>query len=354
MSQREKRVCDGAACVAMSWAAVLLWGLALVGCSWSSSQDRATAQAALGQHLFADTRLSADGVVSCESCHSPSRAFTDGRPVSIGVHGARGTRNAPSLGDVRLMKTFFWDGREARLEDAVLQPFTNPLEMGLADRSRLLNKINGDAKYHALAKSAFGRDTLDAAQVAAALAAYLRSLPLGQSRYDLHLGSAGQVPLGEDELAGLALFQGKAACADCHRLSETPATFTDNGFHHTGIGFEQVAGNVTEMVRRLDATVRNQRPIGEAILADPEVAELGRFAATRRPADLGAFRTPSLRNLALTAPYMHDGSIATLAQAVEREIYYRSLARGRPISLTVQEQRQLLVFLQALSPPPAR
>jgi len=330
---------------------------ALAACAPAADDGaRAQARIALGQRLFGDPQLSADGRLSCAGCHVAARAFTDGRPVSIGVGGAQGTRNAPSVSDVALMTHFFWDGRETRLEDVVLQPFTNPVEMGLTDRAALLARVSQDREYLRLLASAYGDDRVEAGRLITALSAYLRSLPLTPTRYDRHRGAGPGAALSPDEAAGLALFAGKAGCADCHRLQGSPAALTDNRFHHTGVGFEQVAGNVAAMLRELDELQRQGKPIGEAVLASPQIAQLGRFAATRRSADLGAFRTPSLRDVAATAPYMHDGSIATLAEAVEREIYYRSLARGRPISLTVEEQRQVLAFLDALStaPPAAR
>ncbi len=301
--------------------------------------------------LFHDASLSIDGHLSCASCHQPARHFTDNRPTSVGANGAVGTRNAPSLLDLPVMSTFFWDGRESRLEDVVLQPFTNSVEMGLQDHHALVGRVSGKAEYRESVKKAFGRDTINAEQIAKALTAYLKALPAEPTRYDLYVQSNGAKGLNDGEIKGLALFKGKAGCVDCHRLDGAPAAFTDNLFHHTGIGFEKVAGNITEMVRRLDRLEQEGQPLGKAILTDADVAELGRFAITRRPSDLGAFRTPSIRNVALTAPYMHDGSVPSLEEAVEREIYYRSLARGRPISLTVEEQSQLVAFLKALNTP---
>lgn len=303
--------------------------------------------ASLGAMLFDDPALSSDAHTRCASCHSPDAAFASSDARAVGVMGNVGTRNAPSLLDIGLMTSFFWDGRETDLDRVVLQPFTNPREMGLRDLGRMRQAVAAQPRYAARFAAAFGDAGIDDGRIAQALAAYLRSLPTGASRYDLHRQRRGR--LTQDELSGLALFEGKAACADCHTLSGDPVAFTDNRFHHTGVGFERVAGNVNRMLARLDALKAQGRPLGVAILDDADIAELGRFAVTRKPEDLGAFRTPSLRNVATTAPYMHDGSIATLQDAVEREIYYRSLARGRPIALTIDEQRQLIAFLNALT-----
>lgn len=221
--------------------------------------------------------------------------------------------------------------------------------MGLPHHDVLVGRINQSPGYKELMKNAFSDHAINSERIAQALTAYLRALPVNPTRYDVYIRSNDTTGLSHDELSGLSLFKGKAACTDCHRLDGSPATLTDNRFHHTGIGFEKVAGNITGMVARLDALEQQGVPLGQAILTNADIAELGRFAKTRRPSDLGAFRTPSLRNVALTAPYMHDGSVVTLEEAVEREIYYRSLARGRPITLTVEEQAQLSAFLRALT-----
>lgn len=320
------------------------------GCTAQTrSEERHNALTLLGKEIFHDRNLSIDGSVSCASCHQPRRYFTDGLATATGAQGARGTRNVPSLLDVPLVTSFFWDGRESRLDEVVLQPFTNMVEMGLPDHDALVALMVGRPAYRQLVKNAFGDEAIDADRIAQALMAHLRALPVNPTRFDLYTQSNGTSGLSGDEIAGLSLFKGKAACTDCHNLDGSPAALTDHLFHHTGIGYERVAGNISEMVRQLDALERKSLPLGQAILTDVDIAELGRFASTRRPSDLGAFRTPSLRNVALTVPYMHDGSVVSLEGAVEREIYYRSLARGRPISLTVEEQSQLVAFLKALT-----
>lgn len=333
-------------------ALLVLW-LGCGACVPSQPSDtRETALISLGRQIFHDTSLSSDRAVSCASCHQPNRAFSDGRAVAVGAHGRQGTRNAPSLIDVRLMSTFFWDGRASDLEDVVLQPFTSSVEMGLQDSNELVRRILENGEYREPTRQAFDGKPITASGVGTALAAYLRSIPLGTTRYERYAVAQTTNALDSDERAGLALFLGKAECGDCHQVSGTPAPFSDNRAHHAGIGFDKIAGKVTSMVARLEAEDRDDRPLGQLILEDQQIAELGRFAATRNPNDLGAFRTPSLRNVALTAPYMHDGSVPTLPAAVEREIYYRGLANGRPIALTVVEQKQLLAFLQSLTSIP--
>lgn len=318
----------------------------LAGCERpppTSSAPGDTAAIALGRELFFDQSLSADGTVSCAHCHVASKSFTDGRDVSVGVSGRPGTRNAPDLSDAVGYSTLFWDGRESELKVVALQAFTNPQEMGLADVDALVEQVNAQARYAPFANG----HPLDQATIAEGLTQYLRSLPRQPTRYDRSIEQPSL--LNADERSGLALFTGKAACAECHLLAGNPAALTDQKYHHAGVGFEQIAGDVTALLGRLEQSARAGQPLGELVLSEREIAELGRFAVTRRPPDLGAFRTPSLRNVARTAPYMHDGSVATLDKAVEREIYYRSLGRGRAVNLTVTEQRQLTAFLRALS-----
>lgn len=297
--------------------------------------------AALGARLFADPRLSADGRVSCVTCHRPEHAFSDGRPVSIGAHGRASTRNAPSLLDVGELLSFFWDGRETRLETVVLQPLTNPVEMGLGSTADLLQRLSADPGY--LAAFA-GLGGVSADNAARALAAHLRTLRSRDSAFDRYQ-AGDRDALDTDQRAGLALFIGKAACSECHQVQTGHARFTDDGFHHLGVNDNTIAGRVAGSVQRL----KGRSDLGQAVLTEADIAGLGHFVASRKPADLAAFRTPSLRNVARTAPYMHDGSVATLEEAVDQEVYYRGINKGRPLSMTVEERRQLLAFLRGLS-----
>lgn len=319
------------------------------GCSPSREKSE-RAQIALGAVLFNDTTLSADGRTSCASCHRADRAYTDGESVSTGTGGRKGTRNAPSLLDSRFMSRFFWDGRSETLEATVVQPLTNSAEMGLPDERAVLARIASNARYSPLIKAVSPEREPDMDTLAAALSAYIRSLPAPSTRYEKYAISEGpSAYMTEDEVEGLRLFSGKAGCSDCHKLAALPPTTSDNRFHHAGIGFNQVAGNVAALLDALAQQKKNGKTLGESILSDVKFAELGRFAITQKPQDLGAFRTPSLRTVALTAPYMHDGSIADLASAVEHEVYYRNLARDKPISLTAEEKHKLVLFLTALS-----
>lgn len=303
---------------------------------------RRDARIDIGARLFNDPRISADGRTSCASCHKSSLAFTDGNTLPIGAFGRVGTRNAPSLLGVSDRGPQFWDGREDTLAAAVMQPFANPREMGHEGITPALHRIAAQPEYRA----ALGEE-IDAAEIAAALAAYLMSLDVATSAFDRARASGDYASLGYDAQRGLQLFEGKAQCGGCHLVDER-ASFSDGRFHHASVGFQRIAGNIRGMQQRLASVRDSGLPLGRAILEDQDIAELGRFAVTFRPQDLGAFRTPSLRNVGLTAPYMHDGSIPTLEAAIEHEIYYRGLASGQPIKLTVEEQRQIAAFLRTL------
>jgi cytochrome c peroxidase len=257
---------------------------------------------ATGKRLFFDESLSSDRKTSCATCHDPARAFTDGRVVARGVHNTAGTRNTPSLVNVGSGRSFFWDGRADSLEAQALQPMTNPQEMGLTPSE---------------IESRTGMTTAD---VAAALASYMRTIRSRDSRYDWF--RAGQTEmLTTDEKAGLDVFRGRGQCTVCHG----GPNLTDDRFHNTGVG------------------VRGGTP-----------ADAGRFVVTQDPRDQGAFKTPTLRDVALTAPYMHDGSLATLADVVA--FYSQGGVRNagldrrmRPLGLSPDEQRQLVAFLKALT-----
>ncbi|MGL5001457.1 MAG: cytochrome-c peroxidase [Casimicrobium sp.] len=303
-------------------------------------------KASLGERLFNDKRLSARGDISCASCHLESFAFSDGRPVSLGHKGQAGTRNAPSLVYAALNREQFWDGRRKSLESQVLDPFTNPREHGFEHFVQVLKRLNGDRGYRQAFETTFSVTSIEPHHVANALATYLRSLQRYTSPFDRY--RAGDTTALPDEARqGLALFEGKAQCVQCHPINGD-GSLSDHEFHATTA--TSAASGATDLAQ-LSQRVRRMS-IGEldrAIASDSSVAALGRYAITGDPKHIGHFKTPSLRNVALTAPYMHDGSIATLDDAIEHEIYYRGLASNRPLSMTPSEKSSLRAFLVALS-----
>jgi cytochrome c peroxidase len=231
----------------------------------------------------------------------------------------------------------------------VLRPFTQSREHGLRDADELLDKIRRNPVYRSDFAAAFYTSSIALPQVGVALAAYLRSLSSGSSAYDRFVvGDAGA--LTESARRGLELFRGAAGCAECHRLAGSRAAFTDESFHRVGVGLSAIASRLPELTARVAVSSADQ--IDRWVFEDRDIAALGRFLVTRDPRDIGAYRTPSLRNVAVTAPYMHDGSVATLREAVNLEAYYRVQQRGRPLALSLADQADLVEFLMALTDAP--
>jgi len=265
----------------------------------------------LGRQLFNDRRLSRDGTIACVSCHDPARAFSDGRAKAVGVFGRQGRRNAPALINRGYGRAFFWDARVPSLEEQVLKPIEDPNEMDLP------------------AGEAARRVGLTPIDLSRALASFVRSILSGGAPYDRFInGDRGA--LSDEQQAGLQIFRGKGNCTGCH----VGPTFSDERTHNTGIAW---AG----------------RP-GGAGGAGGEFLDEGRAAITGKPDDGGAFKTPTLREVTRTAPYMHDGSLPTLEAVVD---YYD---RGgnvnplldpeiRPLRLSTEEKRALVSFLASLS-----
>lgn len=314
-----------------------------------SANPQTPAKITLGKTLFNDKRLSGDGTVSCASCHQAEKTFADGLPLAKGIGGHVGSRNTPSLFNAAYLTSQFWDGRRASLEEQAKDPLVNSREHGLTDHDQVLRIIRADTHYLGDFRRAFGirPDRLTIDHVAQALAAFVRTLITGNSPFDRFQYGGQHDALSEPARRGQALFRGRAQCATCHVIGPEYALFTDNGFHRLGVGFPKIEPRLADMV--LSVAQGRGQTADQAIISDGEMAELGRFMVTLNPADIGRFKTPSLRNVANTAPYMHDGSVPTLPEAVEREIYYRGIETGRPLILTPQEKSDLVDFLKSLS-----
>ena len=306
-----------------------------------------SALVALGRTMFSDPRLSRDGTVACINCHDPARAFTDARPTSVGLGGAAGTRNAPSLINVEYSTRLLWDGRRATLEAQAGAPFVNSREHGFTDDSELVRSIIALDDYRAAVDAAIGRSRqLTPSDIERALAAFMRTLTVGDSPFDRYFYAGDKSALSERARRGLELFRGAAGCAQCHTIGDDSALFTDGDYHGVAIGTARVS-DLSGTTRR--AVSLHPDRIDEAIALDPDIAALGRFVITRDARDIGKYRTPSLRNVGMTAPYMHDGSVDTLARAVDMELYYRGTRQGRPPVLTVTQREDLVSFLESLT-----
>jgi cytochrome c peroxidase len=319
------------------------------------TQSSAEAEKAkLGARLFADKRLSIDGRISCASCHLAEHSFADTAARSKGHRGREGTRNAPSLLNVAYLAPLFWDGRVADLASQARAPFTNPVEHAFPDEIELLRIVREDERYAAEFEELFrvAPDALRMDMVTDALVAFEHTLLAGDSAFDRYVYGGDSSALSAAAARGLGLFRGRAGCGDCHLIGETSSLLTDQKFHLAARG---IAPAVTRTLAALTDKVVTTKQLGgraleNLIATDPQVAALGRYVATLQPADIGKFKTPSLRNVADTAPYMHDGSVASLGDAVDLELYSRGIVT-RPIVLTRAQKRDLLEFLTSLSSP---
>lgn len=288
---------------------------------------------ALGEKLFFSPLLSADRSVSCASCHNPRNGFSDGRRVSVGVRGQLGQRNAPTVENAGYSRLLFWDGRAGTLETQASGPMMNPVEMAHT-LPGIERRCDEDTELRSMFEAAYGppppnRSPVNLGRITSALAAYERTLLRGNSPFDRYFYGGDRHALTAAAERGLALFRdsAKANCSACHIIGEKYALFTDNKFHNLGIGMN---------------------PEGE--LTDP-----GRYAVTKREADRGAFRTPGLRNVAETAPYMHDGSLKSLKEVVD---FYVGGGNANPnrdpltrplTNFSKQERADLAAFLESLT-----
>lgn len=267
------------------------------------------ARVALGARLFSDKRLSSDGTVSCATCHEPDKGFVDHEPTSKGVRDQRGQRNAPTVLNAMFNATQFWDGRVNTLEEQAKLPLLNPVEMGEPSAEAVEAKLRALPDYAAEFERVFGHPaTFD--DLAAALAAFERTQYAASAPFDRFVLGADRA-VNESARHGWALFNGKARCGACHAANAVSPLFSDQKFHNIGVAahrqdFPTLAREGLKVVRAGDP-----RQLDELAIRS-RFAELGRFLVTRQENDVGAFKTPSLRNVALTAPYMHDGSLATL------------------------------------------
>lgn len=274
----------------------------------------------LGKLLFFDKRLSANNTIACATCHMPTLAFTDGQPVSTGIHRQQGGRNAPTAINRAFSSAQFWDGRAATLEEQSVGPFANPVEHGFANHNELVAKVNSIAGYQPLFEQAFGQMDITVELIGKAIASFQRTLFSGNSAYDQFGIGGNEMALSATAQNGFRVFVGKGQCLRCH----FGFNFTDERFHNLGIDW------------------------------DKDHIDVGRYGVTKVSKDLGAFKTPTLREVARTAPYMHDGRFATLRQVVD--FYDQGGIPNphldpviKPLNLTDSEKEDLVKFLHALN-----
>ena len=320
---------------------------------------------ALGDKLFHDTRFSSTGEVSCATCHAREKGFTDGPLVtSEGINKLRGTRNAPTVANAAFNQTQFWDGRSPSLEDQSQHPFVNPVEMGLPNHDPIVAIVRTDPEYAGLVKAAFGIDAVSATMdhVKKAIGAFERTLIFGDSAFDRFYFGGDKAALSEAAQRGFSVFLNEGRCVSCHTIEQDHAIFTDHRFHNVGVGMMRIQDDVPRFVGAFLEAKRQGLDVDVAVLSNPKSSELGRFAVDEQFDGLGAFKTPTLRNIAATAPYFHDGSVTTLREVV---VHYNNggvtkaddpvndfLSGGiRPLNLTDAQIDDLVAFMESLTSP---
>jgi cytochrome c peroxidase len=308
---------------------------------------------ALGRQLFFDRRLSFNGTMSCAMCHVPEEGFTShASRTALGMEGKSLRRNAPTLLNVAWQARLFHDGRESSLASQAWLPLLHADEMANPSVGHVLKRIRGLADYRGKFERAFRGVGPSMQTVAAAIVAFEVSLVAANSRFDRWRFGGDGTALSAEEQLGLRIFSGKGRCVVCHLVGERHALLADGQFHVTGAGLPAAAPR--SVVVPLAPGV--QTVVSAASLADYSPAvppDLGRFEITLNPVDRLAFRTPSLRNVAQTAPYMHDGSLATLHEVVD--FYDRGggdtpskSSALTPLGLSAAEKQALVAFLRSL------
>ena len=313
------------------------------------------ARVALGQKLFFEPRLSGDGTVSCATCHDPVRAFTDGRPVSIGIRGRVGQRNAPTILNALYNKHQFWDGRVATLEQQAALPITNPFEMGSASLGDAVSRIAIDMDYQTQFTQAFGR-AVNGQDMLSAIAEYERTLASFDSPFD-HFIAGDANAISDSARRGWELFNTKARCNLCHALTDNQrdtTLFMDNDFHNIGVGIlrHQVAPLAQQAEREL---AQGNLPAVDTAAIASDLSVLGRFLVTRKQEDIASFKTPGLRNVLVTGPYFHDGSMETLWDVMDHYNKGDGITDPwldedmQPLALTESEIDDVVAFLASLT-----
>jgi cytochrome c peroxidase len=310
---------------------------------------------ALGQKLFFDGRLSADGTVACSTCHDPARAFTDGRPTSIGIRGRVGQRNAPSVLNALYNKTQFWDGRVTTLEEQAALPIVNPVEMGQPDLDATVARVAAIDEYRQAFRRVFGRP-LNGPDLTRAIASYERTQLSFDSPFDHFIAGDGNA-IDDAAKRGWGIFNTRGRCNKCHALTEDKrdvTNFTDNDFHNIGVGI--VRHNVVALARQAEQLINS----GDLAAIDraaiqTDMSALGRYLITKKEPDIASFKTTNLRNVLVTGPYFHDGSHETLWDVVDHYNKGAGLKNPyldediQPLALTESDIDDLVAFMASLT-----
>jgi len=300
---------------------VIISGILLISACITGPATKIYTEATLGEKLFSENILSKDSSISCASCHQPQLAFADTVAFSTGIHGKLTSRNTPSVLNMKNRAYYFWDGRAASLEEQALMPIQNPNEMGLTV-AEAVDRLNNNTQYRQIFQQVYQQLPTEK-NLAAALSAFEQTLETVDSKFDDWSNDITKLSLQEE--AGRKLFVGdKAKCFDCHSMED----FTNDEYKNIGL------------------------------YNGKELKDAGRFNFSKKDSDLGKFKTPGLRNVAETAPYMHNGMFTTLEQVID---YYNNPAAfvnnainidpalQQPLGLTAKEKKNLVAFLKTLT-----
>lgn len=311
----------------------------------------------LGRLLFFDRRLSHNNTISCAMCHIPEQGFTSNEiATAVGIEGRTVRRNAPTIYNVAYLERLFHDGRETTLEQQIWGPLLAANEMGNPSVGQVVEQIKAIPGYQERFEAAFEGRPPSMETLGMALASYQRLLVSAGSAFDRWYYGGDEQALTTEQVAGFELFNGSAGCSGCHLINEEFALFTDNQMHNTGIGYRRSMSKAPDELKVHIAPGVEVKMRGDVVAdaSEPPPNDLGLYEITGNPADRWKYRTPSLRNVALTAPYMHDGSIASLEKViafydeggVENELLD---PRIRPLGLDQEQKAQLVAFLRALT-----
>ena len=309
----------------------------------------------LGQKLFFERRLSVDGTVSCSTCHDPQLAFTDRKPLSVGVKGRLGQRNAPTILNALYNKTQFWDGRVNTLEEQAANPIVNAFEMGHPTLDTAVAQIASVEEYQQAFQRVFGRPP-NGPDLLRAIASYERTQLSFDSPFDRFIAGDNNA-IDASAKRGWELFNTQARCNKCHALTDTQrdvTVFTDNDFHNIGIGI--IRHNVVALARQAEQLIKS----GDTAAIDraaiqTDMSALGRFLITKKDKDIASFKTPDIRNVLVTGPYFHDGSQETLWDVIDHYNKGDGLQNPyldediQPLALTETDIDDLVAFMASLT-----
>jgi cytochrome c peroxidase len=324
--------------------------------SLAATDELAADRIALGRKLFMDRRLSRNGTMSCGMCHVPEQGFAVNElTTAVGIGGRSLRRNAPTLLNVGYNTSLFHDGRARTLEEQAWGPLLAGDEMGNSSRAAVADQVARLPDYAGLFEQAFPGSGPSPETISAALAAYQRSLVSAGSRFDRFFLKGEVNALSASERRGYVLFRGVAHCDACHTLESNDTLFTDNQFHNLGVGLDKGDRSSAQVSVQLAPGVETKVSVAmlDSLFRAPAKDE-GRFEVTGVEKDRFAYRTPTLRNVELTAPYMHDGSLATLRDVVD--FYDRGGIQNpglddfmMPLFLSERDKEDLVAFMRALT-----